>query len=58
MGATYGWTMQEVDAHISIHAPAMGATRRVTVRLHILTFQSTRPRWARLSLSWSNTTTL
>ena len=27
MGATYGWTMQEVDAHISIHAPAMGATQ-------------------------------
>ena len=48
-----------VNARVSIHAPAWGATRDVSRSGHImLVFQSTRPRGARLDSSFNRSTSV
>ena len=54
-GATVEKRSGSQHLRVSIHAPAWGATYGVDIPEYTYSFQSTRPRGARLSPSWTNT---
>ncbi len=50
-GATSPCSLGSIGSQVSIHAPAGGATRQTQTASRLFTFQSTRPRGARQTLS-------